>query len=93
MKSLIIVAIAALAASALTAHAKDLNPTLQQIIASHGGCVPSGIISFKERNHLYAAGIEMKDCMKPSLLSDEKLTRDRTFEAEQIHHPPTVMTF
>jgi hypothetical protein len=96
MRSSIIAAIAALLVSAASTDAKEenINPTLRQITASHGGCVPVGIISFKEIDRLRSAGYAIKgeDCIKPSLLSDEELARDRTWEAEQMRHPPTVMT-
>ena len=91
MKSLVIAAVVLTLASA-QADAKDINPILQQIIKAHGGCVPSHDIAIKERGRLQKEGIDTKGCVDPKLLSDEELTRVRTYEDEQMRYPPSVMT-
>jgi hypothetical protein len=91
MKPLFIALVASLVLAS-AAHAKDINPTLQEIIKANGGCVPRSIISFKEAGRLREKNVELKDCVDPKLLSEEELTRDRTYEAEKLRHPPTVMT-
>jgi len=91
MKSLVIAAVVLTLASA-QADAKDINPILQQIIKAHGGCVPSHDIAIKERDRLQKEGIDTKGCVDPKLLSDEELTRVRTYEDEQMRYPPSVMT-
>lgn len=89
-----IVALSLVCAAGAAAKDTNINLTLQQIIKSHGGCVPFDIISINETQRIRSSGHQLKagDCVNPSILSEEELTRDRTFEAEQIRHPPTVMT-
>jgi hypothetical protein len=69
----------------------NINPTLREIIEANGGCVPTSVISIKELERLMAAHVDYGKtrCVDPSLLSVDELTRDRTFEADDLHGHPT----